>query len=1032
MNRLIAFLAEFCRDHVLEEKLVVVPSYSIGHQIGEALTRAVGSWVNLRFTTPAALARDILSEDLSGPGVRQYTETELLIIVDRLFRELREGKRLDYFFRLEPSPGVVRSLYTAIQSIRLAGSASRDLKTADFRVEAKSRDLLLLLEKYEDALKRDNALDRPGLCLRALEKKRKAEPSSPDPGWLLSLRDRSLARVEKELVEAASEGRLVLIPSDPVFGLTRPDFFWEQNADIRDSAGPPVSDSERLRWLFAPHSAPPPLHDGTLSLFHAVGATNECREVLRRIVAGGGRFDDAEVIHPPGTAYPVLFHLLSERSQIKMTFADGLPVTFTSPGRVFMGLADWIEGGFLVRDLIRLIEAEDFAFPFEEGEFIPSPQSISRHFTRARIVRGRERYLERLRALGEEYRSELENVSDEEDDTGSVREAGVLRSIAELGELENVLESLFRVFAGIGERGSPEKVDFRSLCASFATAVETYSRIRSELDDNCLDALLAEVRKAAAVGPDEGEQIELPEALARLRTLATSLSAGASAPLPGHLHVSNFDSGGVSGRPAVFLVGLDEGGFSGPGRQDPILLDEERRRISPHLPTLSDRLRGELFAVAVLLSSLRGSVTLSYPAYNIMEERASFPSSLVLQAHRLIRGNAGLDYSDLDHDLGAAAGYLPEGPSGVIDEIDWWLGRLSSDGRFLNGIAAVRDSFPELRNGIDAAEARAGTKMTAYEGIVTLGSGRFDPLANHRIVLSASRLELLARCPYGYFLRHVLRVRPPETLGFDPSRWLDPMQRGLLLHEILCEFMKKLTRRKEEVDPERHASLIKATARSIILRWREEVPPPSEAIYEKELKDMTETLGVFLVAEGSRERKVTPFEFEKRFDSVEISLGRGSSFLLRGVIDRIDRTGPSSYRVVDYKTGGYGTYEGLVRFGHGKAVQHALYALAAEIILKREGTDPDPHVTESGYSFPTRRGEGREIMIGKFDRRLFKRLLADMMDLIAKGYFIAGSGAHCEFCDFVPVCGGSWENVKNKIEANPEIFGAVDKLKRYE
>ena len=49
MNILIQFLAGFCGGHLLDEKVFVVPSYQVGHQIGESMTKAGHSWVNLRF-----------------------------------------------------------------------------------------------------------------------------------------------------------------------------------------------------------------------------------------------------------------------------------------------------------------------------------------------------------------------------------------------------------------------------------------------------------------------------------------------------------------------------------------------------------------------------------------------------------------------------------------------------------------------------------------------------------------------------------------------------------------------------------------------------------------------------------------------------------------------------------------------------------------------------------------------------------------------------------------------------------------------
>src|SRR5690606_41890162 len=52
----------------------------------------------------------------------------------------------------------------------------------------------------------------------------------------------------------------------------------------------------------------------------------------------------------------------------------------------------------------------------------------------------------------------------------------------------------------------------------------------------------------------------------------------------GCLHLSDLEHGGFAGREAVFLVGLDADRFPGSGGQDPLLLDADRRALSPELP----------------------------------------------------------------------------------------------------------------------------------------------------------------------------------------------------------------------------------------------------------------------------------------------------------------------------------------------------------------------------------------------------------------------------------------------------------------
>ena len=57
MSRSAEYLSRFCAKYQLEKKYLIVPSYQPGHQIGEALAKEGGSWVNLHFATLPSLAR---------------------------------------------------------------------------------------------------------------------------------------------------------------------------------------------------------------------------------------------------------------------------------------------------------------------------------------------------------------------------------------------------------------------------------------------------------------------------------------------------------------------------------------------------------------------------------------------------------------------------------------------------------------------------------------------------------------------------------------------------------------------------------------------------------------------------------------------------------------------------------------------------------------------------------------------------------------------------------------------------------------
>jgi ATP-dependent helicase/nuclease subunit B len=484
----------------------------------------------------------------------------------------------------------------------------------------------------------------------------------------------------------------------------------------------------------------------------------------------------------------------------------------------------------------------------------------------------------------------------------------------------------------------------------------------------------------------------------------------------------------------TFVVGLDEATFPGRGLQDPVLLDEERTALSLELPTSADGLRASLFGLAAVLASVRGRIVLGYPSFDAVEGRESFPSSIVLQAFRLLRGDAGLDYRALESGLEEAAGYLPGAASRAFDETEWWLERLAGPNAVAAGAATVPVHFPDLAAGLSAAAARAGDVLTAYDGLVDIAPVRadVDPTAGGRAVMSASRLELLARCPFAYFLKHVLGIEAPEEVAFDRSRWLDPLQRGSLVHEILCAFMTRIRETGEAVAADRHAGLLDGIADAVVARWREEVPPPSTPIFEGERRDIRETLRIFLAAETARKEKGEPFAFELEIVRQPIALDDGRSFPLRGFIDRVDRLTADTYRVLDYKTGSAAAYENLVEFGRGRNIQHALYAVALEAMLAGRPGGGRPRVTRSGYFFPSRRGEGLEIVVKDFDRGRLRRLLGDLLALLTEGYFIAGPEAKCGYCDYAPVCGTEApQRSGRKREGSPEVFEAYDRLDEY-
>jgi hypothetical protein len=1019
MSAIVRFLSAFCRDHPLDEKVLICPSFVAGRQIGEAVARDIGSWVNLRFVTTAALAAEVLGESGGAGPIRPMTASAELALVDRLFRELLAEGKLEYFGRAGASSGVAQALHRALRELRLDGRSSADLLPERFLVPRKGRELALLLDRYERALGEEGLADLAGLFGRAAKA---SAGSVPGRAWILCPAELPLSRLEAGLVEAAGAERLALIPGEPVYGLEKPPSPWP--AVPAAEAG----DEGRLAWLFAPSRAVARTEDPRIEIFRALGPANECREILRRLCAEKVPFDQAEVLAPPGSDHATVFYLLAARTNLPVTFGDGVPVSFTSPGRLFFGLAAWLAEDYSSDRLCRLVENGDLVLPGPRGEPLAA-RTACRHLRSAMIGWGRDRYAERLAALRNGKKAGLDVLrrteEDAEGDGGEGKRAGLIAAIA---EIEALTSAVGRVLALVPEPDGDRRCDLPGLCRALTRLVAGFGRTTTDLDRRAAETLLG--RLDEFVADSRFPPVSLKEALDLVRTAGASLRVGASPPLPGHLHVAGLLTGGLSGRPVTFAAGLDEAAFPGRGLQDPVLLDEERAALSDSLPASADVLRSRLFGLASVLAPLRGRVVLSYPSFDIVEGRASFPSSIVLQAFRLLRGESGLDYAALEAGLPEAAGFFPGSADRAFDEADWWFDRLTAEPR-PDGARTIAANFPDLAAGAVALDARAGGPLTPFDGLVDPGPLRaeIDPFASGGAAMSATRLELLAKCPFAYFLRHVLKVQPPEEVAFDRTRWLDPLQRGRLIHEILCEFMTGLADKGEDVEAARQRAALAALAAQRIAATRRTIPPPSEGIFESERRDIQETLDIFLAAEETRERKGRPLAFEKEIGEEMIETDDGRSFRLRGFIDRVDRLGEDEYRIIDYKTGSPKPYEGLVQFGRGRTLQPALYAVALEQVLAREKPERAPRVVESGYLFPSRRGEGHEIMIGPVDRGRLRCLLGDLLGLIEKGYFIAGPEASCVHCDYRHVCVPS--GPKEGCEANRQVFEAYRRLDQY-
>lgn len=689
----------------------------------------------------------------------------------------------------------------------------------------------------------------------------------------------------------------------------------------------------------------------------AIGEENEVRAAVRAILDADENFDTSEIVYTARDPYLPLIYELAAEYEVPATFAEGIPSYFTRPGQAALAFLRWIGEGWHAMELR----------PFAAAHY--------RILRAALIGWGRDRYLPRIDALIAEEKTE-----DEPD----------ARYLERAQKAREFVKELLDISAPVGDG---DAIDVAATAGVMRDFVRRFGAIRNEVDAMAkqgLDRLFDEI---AAVGSSQASRREVT---GRLADAVRELHVSASNPRPGFLHVAPVRAGGWAARRRMFVVGLDDNRHPGSGLQDPIILDTEREAIG--IPVVGDRPQRttEQFRRLLGRASSR-EITLSWSSMGLKDRREQYPSTVLLSMFGEQPKNATKESFVDPQPLSAS---------------EWWMYR-----RFAGDSDRLRDAilaaYPNLAAGAEAEAARDSDAITKWDGQIDAPAEEIDPRLNGK-VYSASQLESMAGCPYRYFLQRILRVHVLEDIEYEPDTWLEAHQFGTLLHSVLETTMREIAKSGRKPSLE-FLERMRAIADEELNRWRDEVPPPSDAAFERRRKDLHESCEIFLRVEQQHAGDITPVHFELDFNEFDLPLGRGKSVMLRGRIDRIDHDDVrDEWHVWDYKSGSTYQFDQGGQLQCGTKIQHAIYARAVEAAF-------GGRVTQSGYYFPTGKGAGARMPRECSDKDL-RDALNLLFDTIRTGWFPHGSEDACSFCDFPEICRGAdraAERTERKLNANP-------------
>ena len=160
------------------------------------------------------------------------------------------------------------------------------------------------------------------------------------------LSDFPITNLEKELIRLAGGEKLIVIDHTRPLGLEFPKRFFDASEQIEEKVSEQTQNIDLLRWLYQPENSPKPTEDNSVSMFHALGESNEAREVFRQIFQKEIPLDDVEIIVTSVDPYISMIYEIVSSLDIPATFAGGVPITFTRPGKAIILYLKWQAGRF--------------------------------------------------------------------------------------------------------------------------------------------------------------------------------------------------------------------------------------------------------------------------------------------------------------------------------------------------------------------------------------------------------------------------------------------------------------------------------------------------------------------------------------------------------------------------------------------------------------------------------------------------------------------------------------------------------------
>jgi RecB family exonuclease len=420
----------------------------------------------------------------------------------------------------------------------------------------------------------------------------------------------------------------------------------------------------------------------------------------------------------------------------------------------------------------------------------------------------------------------------------------------------------------------------------------------------------------------------------------------------------------------VIVPGLVEKTWPRQLREDPVLLDDERRILNglfpseDGLPRLEEKLaRGrdeERMLFRLACDAARERLIVTFPRLEPAAGRPRVPSVLLLETMGVA------NFTELEKRVRIVSLVPMVPPDGELLDAGEYDCRLLDRLRHhrISGVTPLLNAMsPTLAPGLMLEQTRWGGagKFSGYDGCLQRSESlellrKLFDLAKHR--WSISRLENYVRSPFSFFLSDVLGVEELEEP--DDVETISALDFGELYHRLLSNIIERFQMGNLlPIDPQRAVEnefVLSDEAEEVFIEFATRGKTGYPLMWRvKQEKTSADLLRWLRHEYGHAAKGFSPVAVEWAFGRsadpppARIGVDKGTALLVAGQIDRVDMGPAGEVFVLDYKTGKPDRTRNA-SFCRARALQIPVYMLATEQLTGKS-------CGGGAYYFATRRGK---------------------------------------------------------------------------